>query len=231
MKALLRCIAWLNRHCKSLAVRLNGGVHPKHGLAADGWYMPWIKPGMWVLDAGAGIGIHADRLFLERDCTVYAVDKVPGPLMTAMDLEYPLPLGASMFDAVLLLDVLEHIENRAQLLAEIQRILRPGGLLLLSAPNVLTSWKRRLMTYGLPYMADPDHKTEYTWRAIATELAGWQIERVDPIVVDTPWAGVIALVGAVSFPLYARIVGRLAHKAIALPNETTGWRIVCRKVA
>jgi SAM-dependent methyltransferase len=227
----LRFLVWQNRKLKSLAVRLNGGVHPKHGLEADGWYMPHMEIGMLVLDLGAGIGAHARRL--ERaGVTVIAVDKhLANPRIWACDLEEPLRWGGGLFDRVLLLDVLEHIENRRQLLSEIHRVLKPGGLLFVSAPNAGTMWKLRLACAGLSSYADPDHKTEYGHGELVDELerAGFDVETSETIVYDTPLSGLIAVAGALWPWLYERLVRRLAYKAIALPGDTTGWRVVCRK--
>ncbi|OGT33677.1 MAG: hypothetical protein A2W28_03115 [Gammaproteobacteria bacterium RBG_16_51_14] len=47
-----------------------------------------------------------------------------------------LPLADSSADAVLLLEVLEHVEQFEQVLAEIQRILKADGELYLSAPFI-----------------------------------------------------------------------------------------------
>lgn len=45
------------------------------------------------------------------------------------------PYPDAFFDAVLLLDVLEHVPDDAAVLREIARVLRPGGTLILSVPN------------------------------------------------------------------------------------------------
>ena len=60
-----------------------------------------------------------------------------------MDLNEPLPFADASFDAVTLLDVLEHVVKAELLVEEIHRILRPGGRFLLSTPNQ-AFYKRRL---------------------------------------------------------------------------------------
>lgn len=46
-----------------------------------------------------------------------------------------LPFGDGSFDAVTMFDVLEHIPDHHQAIAEVKRVLRPGGVLLVSTPN------------------------------------------------------------------------------------------------
>jgi SAM-dependent methyltransferase len=50
--------------------------------------------------------------------------------------------AAASFDAVVLWHVLEHLEHPQAVLAEIGRILKPGGLLLIAVPNN-ASWQAR----------------------------------------------------------------------------------------
>jgi SAM-dependent methyltransferase len=51
-----------------------------------------------------------------------------------VDLTGPLPFGDAVFDTVLLTDVLEHIPEPMKLVAEIARVLRPGGRLIAGVP-------------------------------------------------------------------------------------------------
>jgi SAM-dependent methyltransferase len=46
-----------------------------------------------------------------------------------------LPFAAASFDAVLFLDVLEHVGNDRRSIDEVERVLRPGGYLILSTPH------------------------------------------------------------------------------------------------
>jgi len=59
-----------------------------------------------------------------------------------VDLNQYLPFRSAAFDAVNLVEVIEHIENQAQLIREIARVLKPGGVVLISTPNILNVFSR-----------------------------------------------------------------------------------------
>lgn len=59
-----------------------------------------------------------------------------------VDLNHFLPFRSSTFDAVDLVEVIEHIENQPQLIREIRRVLKPGGRVLISTPNILNVFSR-----------------------------------------------------------------------------------------
>lgn len=93
-----------------------------------------------VLDAGCGQGALSASL---RDLgwQVQACDygdgfQVPGiPFQTA-DLCTHLPYDDAVFDAVAFVEVYEHLYDPCTALREIARVLKPGGVLVLSTPNV-----------------------------------------------------------------------------------------------
>jgi SAM-dependent methyltransferase len=78
------------------------------------------------------------------------------------DLGRPLPFANDSFDTVVLSDVLEHIREPKQFLAEIRRCLCPNGHLIASVPFMYWLHERphdyfRYTEYGLKYMlADTD---------------------------------------------------------------------------
>lgn len=89
-----------------------------------------------VLDAGCGEGVlvdeYAGRLRIEGLDPNYSSDRVRSGSLTA------LPYEDATFDRALCLDVLEHLtfEEQPRALAELRRVLRPGGELLVSVPNL-----------------------------------------------------------------------------------------------
>ena len=98
-------------------------------------------PGPEVLNGGAGQGTFSRRLaelgfqVTSTDVSPEAVEllqQAPGRAFEA-DLT-SLPFEDKSFDAAVLAEVLEHIEDDQLALREIQRVLRPGGVLALSVP-------------------------------------------------------------------------------------------------
>ena len=67
-----------------------------------------------------------------------------------------LPFAEASFDLVTCSEVLEHLENYHQLLREAARTLKPGGLLVVTTPNVLNMQSRiRYLTAGFPVLFGP----------------------------------------------------------------------------
>ncbi len=100
-----------------------------------------------VLDAGCGEGFGA-ALLAQAGARVLALDY---DTWTAQHLAtaYPglpavranlvaLPLGTGTTDVVVSLQTVEHLWDQDRFVAECARVLRPGGLVVLSTPNRLT---------------------------------------------------------------------------------------------
>lgn len=116
----------------------------------------------WVLDAGAGEGKYKPELAHTR---YVGIDTAIGDLQwdysnldVICNLAH-LPFATNSFDAVVCTQVLEHITEPCQVLKEINRVLKSGGQLFLSAPQ---SWHQhqkpydyyRYTSFGLQYLLE-----------------------------------------------------------------------------
>jgi SAM-dependent methyltransferase len=255
-QALVRAIDLVNRKGKSVGVRLvryTGKrpyfVHPKHLIESPGhdWYVERLTPADLVLDVGCANGAHTLRaaracrriVGCDRDLAQLRVAVASARAVAAdqarffaWDVTGSLPFEDGVFDAVLFLDVIEHLHPRVEVLREIGRVLKDGGRLLVSGPNRDTRWRGRLRAAGLFAYADPDHKVEYTREEFLDELrrGGFVPDGpLMPIVYDTPWAGLIDALGGVSLALYARLARWKREVALRHPGESTGFCAVMRK--
>jgi SAM-dependent methyltransferase len=94
-----------------------------------------LSPDSRILDVGAGRGDFADILVAQNSL---AVDVIPFPEVDVIcDLTQCIPFRESAFDAVVLMNVLEHVYNTRDLLANISSLLKPGGKLILTIPFLL----------------------------------------------------------------------------------------------
>jgi SAM-dependent methyltransferase len=65
----------------------------------------------------------------------FALDGIP--IDYNVDLLQRLPYDDASFDVVLLVEVIEHLENHRVALCELARILKSGGVLILTTPNIM----------------------------------------------------------------------------------------------
>jgi len=86
-----------------------------------------------VLDLGGRIQPYRPLLD-ERLRSYVAVDVRPSPLVNLVARGEQVPLAAGQFDLVICTQVLQYVPNPTLVIAEIHRLLKPGGCLLLSAP-------------------------------------------------------------------------------------------------
>lgn len=102
-----------------------------------------VPPGARVLDLGCAFGFGT-RLLAGRyeayghDLSLPYIERARRSVPSAVFTHGPadtVPYPDRYFDAVLLLDVLEHVPDETAVVAEMARVLRPGGQLVLSVPN------------------------------------------------------------------------------------------------
>lgn len=107
-----------------------------------------------LLDVPAGEGALAGRLiaagFEVTCCDLYPeIFRLHGVSITRGDLNGDLPFANQSFDYVTCLEGLEHIENPQQAMREFARVLRPGGTVIVSVPNILNIEERlKWLLYG-----------------------------------------------------------------------------------
>ena len=145
-----------------------------------------------ILDLGAGEG-EFTRQLIANNYRAIAVDGLdifwrnPGiPLLLAdLDKEFAAELGkdGKKYDAIVGIEIIEHLENPYSFLRECAKLLKPNGLLFLSSPNVESITSRliflytgRLKSFGEGETLRPAHITPILkWKFdLAFEEAGFE---------------------------------------------------------
>lgn len=118
-----------------------------------------LAAGQRVLDVGCGEGRHAITAWISAPVNAVGLDLAAADLATAArragDFTPPedgrrlawirgsglaLPFADDSFDRVICAEVLEHVDDHRALLAELRRVLKPGGVLAVSVPRFGPEW-------------------------------------------------------------------------------------------
>lgn len=102
-----------------------------------------------MLPASVGLDINPRNM-------ARASQYAPQCHLTLGDAE-ALPLQSNAFSTVLCTEVLEHLPNPEQAVAEIERVLAPGGVLIGSVPGRSPIWKLRFLSSTCPH-DEPFHR-------------------------------------------------------------------------
>ena len=100
-----------------------------------------------LLDVPAGHGALALRLqdlgYQVFGCDLYPqIFEVADIEIRAGDLDSKLPYDDAAFECVVCIEGLEHIQNPANAVREFARLLKPGGTLVVSVPNIMNIEER-----------------------------------------------------------------------------------------
>lgn len=105
--------------------------------------------GKTVLDYGCGTGLgsavlaegcrHITAIDISPEAIAYAREKYQAPNICFQHAEplekAPLPFADGSFEGVVSLQVIEHIADAGRYLAEISRVLKPGGVCIVATPD------------------------------------------------------------------------------------------------
>lgn len=153
-----------------------------------------LRPGMRVLDVGCGIGGPARHMALRWNVRVDGIDLTPAFIQAATGLTrrvglddrvrcevasaLALPFDDAKFDAAIMIHVGMNLPDKGAAFAEVERVLKPGGLFALY--DVTSETPGRLL-YPMPWAADAAISfvaSRQAYRRSLTE-AGFTIEQDD----------------------------------------------------
>ena len=129
-------------------------------------FREWIGRGKRVLDLGCRSGALTQAYVDGNEVVGLDVDRAAlaeaarlGIETVWADVDEPLPFGDAGFDAVVAGELLEHVRFPDHLVAEVLRVLRPGGAFVGSVPNSYRLKSRLRFLAGRPpeFADDPTH--------------------------------------------------------------------------
>jgi SAM-dependent methyltransferase len=115
------------------------------------------------LDVGSGAGELLTFIQTRYGLRSFACDytdrlmKLPNQPVEIVDLNCdPLPYEDNRFALITCAETIEHLEDYRETIREIYRVLKPGGIVVISTPNILSLRSRlRYLTFGFPTLFGP----------------------------------------------------------------------------
>lgn len=171
-------------------------IHADLGLHEEAFalFEKYCAKGATALDVGAGAGAFSQRL---ADAgyrpTALDVDKekwIPRDI-EFLNLDINKGVSASVdktYDAACCLEVVEHVENPWELARDLRKVVEPGGLLLLTTPNITSFWSRMYFLRSgyfhgfMPYDLDYGHISPISAHEmkLIAKNTGWEILEIRP---------------------------------------------------
>ncbi|MCS6910403.1 MAG: class I SAM-dependent methyltransferase [Anaerolineales bacterium] len=135
--------------------------------------MRYITPTSVALDVGCGDGAHYGRLLagiareyhgLEISEMAVQVAQQNGIIARQHDLLTAFPYADHSFDVVLCIEVMEHLFEPSFVLAEMRRVLKPAGHIIISVPNIAHfSHRIRAVLGGFAPGGTPETSSRRPW--------------------------------------------------------------------
>ena len=176
------------------------GAVPERFAERRDWLLGFVSAGDRVLDLGCGDGSFAAAL-AGAGAQVTMADVAEGALERArviapeaeavlLEEDAPLPFADGLFDLAWCGETFEHVADVTGMAAEMLRVVRPGGALLVTTPNQprLAMALEALGGRGLEERLDPraDHLRFFTVRTLRSLLHDAGFSEVEVVSWDGP---------------------------------------------
>ena len=180
------------------------------------------RNGRMALDLGCGTGQNLEHL--QRYATATGTDyfeealkfcRERGHTMLARADAVDLPFADSTFEIMTALDVIEHLDDDYLALKEMLRVMKPGGILIVSVPSYKFLW-----TYWDDILG---HRRRYTTAMLrdVAERAGFRVRKLS-------YSNALTLVPAMAVRVLKNARYRIANKNGSQPDPKSDFIMLPR---
>lgn len=227
--------------------------HPLQDVARLRVLLKWLegtKKGSRILDLGCAAGA-VGAIFKHMGFNVYGTDIAPARYyitknkvnylhcydkLVRHDANKKMPFKSGMFDIVWGGEFIEHIYSTTTFLRECWRVLKPGGKLILTAPNIASFANRVLVVSGrypwyvsasdrsLSYGDVNEHIRTYNRKILeaVVERENFIVEKVSGDFVPLPFWQHYPAIGFKFAERLAKFFPEFAERIILIAHKNTG---------
>lgn len=201
--------------------------------SAIGWMFDDIKPGSTFLDFGCSTGYFGSLIKKAKDAQVYGVEisedvveakkVLDGVYSFDLDGDWPDKVYERKYDYAFFGDVLEHLKYPEAALKKTAKLLKPGGKVFVSIPNIAhMSVRLELLAgnfeYELTRLMDNTHLKYFTLNSFTSlaRQAGYKVTLVNYSLVDYPKTVIenwLKRVGLISSPKFWNLADKIEARA------------------
>jgi SAM-dependent methyltransferase len=188
-----------------------------------GWNFVGDGAGKTALDLGCRDGYWSEKL-AARGYQVTAVDLMPKyEKALTVNADLPLPFPDNSFDLVWSSEVIEHLKDPAFTVAEINRVLKPGGTLIMTTPNQGCWIFQLLERIGIaPGMIEnEEHQHFFTYDSMRELLPGCATFGYFPYVL---WRGTIQRWSGALSPTIVAVYANRKPAPTAKPDHESHYQ-------
>jgi SAM-dependent methyltransferase len=154
------------------------------------------------------------------------------PIDGGVDLARALPYPDASFDLVLLTEVIEHVENHKVAICELGRVIKPGGRLIITTPNIMRLDSR------LAFLLSGLHKSKRRQMPLDTPLGAmhrfhnfpitfpilYYLLRQNGLEIDRIGHGEVKTIAYLLYGLlYPMVAANTAFRLIRRERRNVGW--------
>lgn len=209
-------------------------MHNNSWLLFERYAKPTIKPGDRVLEIGPDELPSAYRRNVEVDVGAWDTMDFPGlPGLThELSDPYRFPLADDSYDVVLSGQVIEHVPKIWRWMAEVARVVRPGGVVVTVAP---ISWPYHEAPLDCWRMYPDGLRALYEDAGLEVAVAEWGSVELEPLVRRLPgrlkrrslWQRLSNTILLLHEHAHLKLQGAydtivVGYKPLPAPNETSG---------